>query len=329
MAEANASQSGKGYRQNLIFAVYNERPSLVTLKNGGVGGLDESISQALIYGRPFIQLDNIRGKLDSQFIEMMMTAGGMISARIPQKAEVLVDSRHFILMMTSNGVETTPDLANRSSMIRIRKREGFNFKTFPEGDLLDNVNANQPYFLSAIFAIIKAWHSAGKKRTTDTQHDFREWAQTLGWIVENILVEAPLMEGHRQAQERVSNPALTWLRKVAIAVEADHRFDEEIMASDLAELCESHTIEIPGLKDLSDETGRSKRVGILMRKAFGETSQVKIDRFTIKRTEKNHYYQSTQENKMLKAYTFSVEQPELPVQPEEPVVESPFKNELL
>jgi hypothetical protein len=214
-------------------------------------------------------------------------------------------------------------------MIRIRKREGFNFKTFPEGDLLDNVNANQPYFLSAIFAIIKAWHSAGKKRTTDTQHDFREWAQTLGWIVENILVEAPLMEGHRQAQERVSNPALTWLRKVAIAVEADHRFDEEIMASDLAELCESHTIEIPGLKDLSDETGRSKRVGILMRKAFGETSQVKIDRFTIKRTEKNHYYQSTQENKMLKAYTFSVEQPELPVQPEEPVVESHLKNELL
>ncbi len=329
MAEANASQSGKGYRQNLIFAVYNERPSLVTLKNGGVGGLDESISQALIYGRPFIQLDNIRGKLDSQFIEMMMTAGGMISARIPQKAEVLVDSRHFILMMTSNGVETTPDLANRSSMIRIRKREGFNYKTFPEGDLLDNVNSNQPYFLSAIFSIIKAWHSAGKKRTTDTQHDFREWAQTLGWIVENILHEAPLMEGHRQAQERVSNPALTWLRKVAIAVETDHRLDEDIMASDIAELCEGHAIEIPGLRDLSDETGRSKRVGIIMRKAFGATSQVQIDRFTVKRTEKNHYYQSTQENKMLKAYTFSIEQPELPIQPEEPVVESPIKNELL
>lgn len=326
MAEANASQSGKGYRQNLIFAVYNERPSLVTLKNGGVGGLDESISQALIYGRPFIQLDNIRGKLDSQFIEMMMTAGGMISARIPQKAEVLVDSRHFILMMTSNGVETTPDLANRSSMIRIRKREGFNFKTFPEGDLLDNVNANQPYFLSAIFAIIKVWHSSGKKRTTDTQHDFREWAQTLGWIVENILGEAPLMEGHRQAQERVSNPALTWLRKVAIAIESDHRLDEEIMASDLAELCESHSIEIPGLRDLSDETGRSKRVGVLMRKAFGEINQVKIDRFTINRTEKNHYYQSTQENKMLKAYNFSVDQPELPIQP---IDEKAINNELL
>jgi len=323
MAEANASQSGKGYRQNLIFSVYNERPSLVTLKNGGVGGLDESISQALIYGRPFIQVDNIRGKLDSQFIEMMLTAGGMISARIPQKAEVLVDSRHFILMMTSNGVETTPDLANRSSIIRIRKREGYTFKTFPEGDLLDNVKANQPYFLSAVFAVIRAWHEAGKQHTTDTQHDFREWAQTLGWIVENILGEAPLMDGHRHAQERVSNPALTWLRRVALAVEADNRLDEDIMASDLAELCEGHSIEIPGLRDFSDETGRNKRVGILMRKAFGDTTEVQIDRCTIKRTEKNHYYQNTQENKILKAYIFTVEQPELPM------VESEPNNELL
>ncbi|MFA5385592.1 MAG: hypothetical protein WC364_13235 [Eubacteriales bacterium] len=315
MAEANDSQSGKGYRQNLIFAVYNERPSLVTLKNGGVGGLDESISQALIYGRPFIQIDNVRGKLDSQFIEMMMTAGGMISARIPQKAEVLVDSRHFVLMMTSNGVETTPDLANRSSIIRIRKRYGYNFKTFPEGDLLDHVIANQPLFLGSIFSVIKAWHSAGKKRTTDTTHDFREWAQTLGWITENILHEAPLMEGHRHAQERVSNPALTWLRKVAIAVETDKRLEEEIMASDLAELCEAHTIEIPGLRDLSDEIARNKRVGILMRKAFGDTTEIQIDRCKIQKTEKEHFYQENQQWKTLKCYIFSAGVTKMPVLP--------------
>ena len=315
VAEANDSQAGKGYRQKLIFAVYNERPSLVTLKNGGVGGLDESISQALIYGRPFIQLDNIRGKLDSQFLEMMMTAGGMISARIPQKAEVLVDSRHFILMLTSNGVETTPDLANRSSLIRILKREGFNYRTFPEGDLLDHVIANQPKFLGAIFSVIKAWHSAGKKRTTDTIHDFREWAQILGWIIENILHEAPLMVGHRQAQQRVSNPALTWLRKVAIVVEKDNRLGEEIMASDLAELCEGHAIEIPGLRDLSDETGRNKRVGILMRKSFGDLTDISIDRFKIKKTEKQHYYESEQRYQNIKVYIFSVVSQELPVLP--------------
>jgi hypothetical protein len=313
MAEANESQSGKGYRQKLLFAVYNESPSIVALKNGGVGGLDESVSQALIAGRPFIQIDNVRGKIESQFIEMMMTAGGIIMARVPQRAEVPVDSRHFILMMTSNGLETTPDLANRSNIIRIRKRHGYVFKKYSEGDLLDYVTAYQTTFLGAIFAVIKEWHRLGKQRNSDTTHDFREWSQTLGWIIENILKEAPLMDGHRQAQERVSNPALSWLRKVALAVEADHRLDEEIMASDLAELCEGHSIEIPGLRDFSDEIGRNKRVGIIMRKCFGELTEIEIDRCIIKKTEKEHYYPSEQQNKMLKVYIFSIHQPELSI----------------
>lgn len=311
MAEANDSQAGKGYRQKLIFSVYNESPSIVTLKNGGVGGLDESISQALIAGRPFIQIDNVRGKIESQFIEMMMTAGGTIMARVPQRAEVPIDSRHFVLMMTSNGIETTPDLANRSNIIRIRKRYGYQFAKYPQGDLLDYVHAYQPTFLGAIFSIIQEWHSGGKQKNSDTNHDFREWSQSLGWIVENILHEAPLMVGHRQAQERVSNPALSWLRKVALAIEADNRLDEDIFASNIAELCESHNIDIPGLRDFSDETGRNKRVGILMRKAFGDLTEIEIDRCKITKTEKEHYYPSEQQNKMLKVYIFSLIQSEL------------------
>jgi len=37
------------------------------------------------------------------------------------------------------------------------------------------------------------------------------------------------------------------------------------------------------------------------------------------KTEKEHYYAATQENKMLKAYIFSVVVPELPLQPDLPV----------
>lgn len=316
IAEANLSQSGKGYRQKLIFAVYGEEPYRIALRDGGVGGLDESIQQALITGRPFIQIDNVRGHIESQFIEMMATAGGCIGARVPHKGEVLIDSRHFVLMLTSNGVETTHDLANRASIIRIRKRPGYVFRKFSEGDLLDHVRTNQPHFLGAIFAVIRTWQAAGKLRTTDTRHDFREWAQVLGWIVENILGEAPLMDGHEQAQERVSNPALTWLRRVALAVEADQRLDEEIMAGGIGELCEAHGIEIPGLRDASDETTRNKRVGILMKKAFNEADQIDIDRCRVRRTEKEHYYQDAQQYKTLRAYVFNIPQPELPELPE-------------
>ena len=321
MAEADKSQSGKGFRQKETFAVYNEEPYRIAIRDGGVGGLDESIAQALITGRPFIQVDNVRGRMESQFIEMMATAGGCIGARVPHRGEVQVDSRHFLLFMTSNGVETTRDLANRASIIRIRKRTGYTFRQFPEGDILSHIQANQAYFLGAVFAVIRAWHAAGKPRTAEVRHDFREWAQTLDWIVQNILQEAPLIDGHSEAQERVSNPALTWLRRVALAVEADHRLDEEIMAGSIGELCEDHGIEIPGLRDAGDEGGRNKRVGILMKKAFGEAEEIAIDRYHVKRTETDHYYAASQEYKQVKTYVFTLADatsPEPPEQPEQP-----------
>lgn len=65
VAEADQSQSGKTYRQKIIAALYNERVSLVTSRQGGVGSIDESLNQALVAGRPFIQFDNFRGRFDS------------------------------------------------------------------------------------------------------------------------------------------------------------------------------------------------------------------------------------------------------------------------
>ena len=311
IAEADQSQSGKTYRQKLVFAIYGEEPYRIAIRDGGVGGLDESISQALVAGRPFIQIDNVRGRLDSQFIEMMTTAGGVVGARVPHKGEIQVDARHFLLMMTSNGVETTRDLANRASIIRIRKRPGYTFRKFPEGDLLAHIQANQVHFLGAVFAIIRAWHAAGKQRTTETRHDFREWAQVLDWIVRNILEEAPLIDGHSEAQERVSNTALTWLRRVALAVEADHRLDAEITASSIGELCEDHSIEIPGLRETGDDGSRNKRVGILMKKAFGEADELAIDRYHVKRTETENYDKTELRFRTFKTYTFTLPGTEL------------------
>jgi len=133
-----------------------------------------------------------------------------------------------------------------------------------------------------------------------------------------FLRKLPLLNGHSEAQERVSNTALTWLRRVALAVEADKRLDEEIMAGSIGELCEDHGIEIPGLRDAGDEVGRNKRVGILMKKAFGEAAELSIDRYHVRRTEKDHYYQAEQQYKTLRAYVFNLQLPEQPEQPELP-----------
>ena len=108
VAEANASQSGKTYRQRMVAAVYNHKPAVVTKKGGGVGWM-ETFSHHLIKASPFIQFDNVRGKLDSQYLESFLTAEGSFSARIPYHGSVSIDPSKFIVFISSNGFQATKD----------------------------------------------------------------------------------------------------------------------------------------------------------------------------------------------------------------------------
>jgi hypothetical protein len=64
----------------------------------------------------------------------------------------------------------------------------------------------QPILMGSVFAVVQERHRQGKPKTTETRHDFREWCQTLDWIVQNIFHEAALMDGHEAAKERAANP---------------------------------------------------------------------------------------------------------------------------
>ena len=190
--EADEVQAGKGYMLESVHAAYNEIPSLVATRKGGVGGFDEDLSRAMLQGRPFIQIDNVRLELSSQFWEMVLTTehGAKVSCRTPYRQGVEIDPNQFIFQLTSNQFESSRDLAARSCITRILKREGHTFKTFDEDkkDLLLYIKANQEIYLSAIFTIIAEWVKKGKPRTGDTRGEgrFRQWWQSLDWIIQNI-----------------------------------------------------------------------------------------------------------------------------------------------
>ena len=89
VAEADQSQSGKTYRQKMVAALYNETPSVITARKGGVGSLDESVANALLTGRPFITLDNLRGNLDSPLLEMAAAVEvGIVRVQDESRSEV-------------------------------------------------------------------------------------------------------------------------------------------------------------------------------------------------------------------------------------------------
>ena len=287
VAEADQSQSGKTYRQKVIAALYNERISLVTSREGGVGSIDESLNQALVAGRPFIQFDNFRGRFASAHLEAFLTAEGSFPCRVPHRGEITVPPENYFVFLTSNGVDTTRDLANRSNIIRIKKKPpGFVFTKYPEGDVLNRVREWQAYYLGCVFAVIREWHARGKPQTSETRHDFREWVQVVDWIGQNIFGTVPVMDGHQQAQERVSNPALVWLRKVVLIVSETGELDRALTATDLHGLCDSGDIEIPGLRPGADEDKGKKVIGTIMAKLFRDRDTIEVDAFDVIREER-------------------------------------------
>ena len=304
VAEADQSQAGKTFRQKLVAAVYRETPTLVTQKKGGVGSDDESFNEALIKGRPFIIFDNRRGRFDSAHVEAFLTAPGLFSVRVPYKGSAEVDPSWFIVGLTSNGVETTPDLANRSSIVRIRKRVGYAFKSYPEGGLMEHVTTHQSYYLGCVFSVIIAWLEAGKPRTDDTRHDFREWCQVLDWIVQNIFHEAPLMDGHESAQDRVSNPALTFVRNIAIAIDQSEKLGERLNASQIFDLAQDNGIELPNLQTQTTEAG-AKQIGTLFAKVFKTGDSAQVDCYVIERSERKAMRKDGNGFYPMKIYTFT------------------------
>jgi hypothetical protein len=281
----------------MVCALYNEASYFVTAKSGGVGSVDESFAAALVSARPFVCLDNFRGRMDSQNLEAFLTCPNLFPARIPHQGEVLIDPHRFILQMSSNGLETTVDLANRASICRIRKRPGFQYR-----DTLGELKRRQSYYLGCVFAVVTEWIAKGKPRSQDTRHDFREWSQILDWIVQNILCCAPLMDGHQTAQERTSNPALSFMRAVALAVAAENRLGVPLIASDLVKVCDLHAIEIPGKP--ANEEQSMRRIGSLCKQVFRDGDSVAVDGFTVTRSEKEYRKPSGDMDKT-NAYTFT------------------------
>ena len=283
-AEADQSQSGKTYRQKTVCAIYGEIPSVITEPKGGVGSLDEAISGALIRGKPFLTIDNLRSKLDSTILETSTRGHGTVQARA-LRTSTTIETRHYLWQISTNGAELTRDAANRCIVTKITKRPpSARFKHFPEGDLLQHVRANQQIYLGCVFAVVREWIHNGKPRSCETRHDFREWTQTLDWIISKIMGMPQLMDGHREEQLRTANPALQWLRSIAIAV-IKTRSGEELSASQLAELGEEEGIELPRRSTSREEpciiVGRM--LGKLFREA--ESDSITVEQITITRSE--------------------------------------------
>ena len=290
VGEADQSQSGKTLRQKMVCKIYGETPSAIIAPRGGVGSLDESIATALIKGRPFVALDNFRGRLDSTLLEEATRGHEVVTCRA-LRTSVEVRTRPFNFQLTTNGAEFTPDVSNRSIITRIKKQAaGYQFKVYPEGDIIAHVTANQSFYLGAVFAVIREWQRLGRPITTDTRHSFRGWTQALDGIIQHVMNLPPLLDGHMEQQKRCANPSLQWLRDIVLAATpAD--IGRELRMGDFLNIADDAGINFPDSGNPNSKDDPHIRAGRILGKLFRETEgeNILIDGYSFGRIEAPDY----------------------------------------
>jgi Domain of unknown function (DUF3854) len=304
--EADQSQSGKSYAHKVLCQLSGEKPHTV-LRNEekmAVGSLVEQMSEGLIAGRVFIMFENIRGALVLSMLESAIRGVGTVPCRVSYSRGIQVRPDRVCWLLSSNKAQTTPDLANRSVVTRFRKQPpNHKFAAYAEGDLLAHVESEGDYYLSCVLAVLSAWRKAGKPGTKETRHDFREWCQTLDWIIQNVLKLPPLLDGHQNEQKRISNPILNWLRDVASCVQDANRLGEGLLSSELAQICADEGLEIPQCRPNADEDERSMTIGKILKRLFKDETALIVGGWNVGRKSWEEYDPATR-NKRTRYYHF-------------------------
>jgi hypothetical protein len=277
VVQADQPGSGKGFLQKLIITIYNESPGIITNITKGVGGIDEILSRRLMSGLPFIQYDNWRGKLASEMLESALTEDTASCRAL--HADAIVSTKGAFFMLTSNGAELTPDLADRCSFIRITKQpDGYRWHRYGGEELSEHVKNQRVHYLGCVYSVLSEWIRRGNPQTEGVHHRFWQWAGSMDWIVQNLFGLPPLLDGHRQVQKEVASAILVFLRQIAIKVQKEDRLGEEFTAFTLVELAQRHDLSVPGVKDNSDGTAH-KSLGRQLGPCFGEQDTLTLDGF--------------------------------------------------
>jgi hypothetical protein len=311
VGEADDVGAGKTTRMMAVAELYGETVALIrerTANSRGVGSIEEDFYSYLIKGRNFILFDNLSRSSDMRWLEAIVTGPSTLGVRVAYLGHHNVNVRRSIYQMTSNGFKCTPDLADRSSFVRIKKRRDVEFKH----NLVARVRDNRAFYLGCVNAVVRAWNAAGRPKTDTTAHRFREWAGVCDWIAQNIFGEPALMEGHKEVQHRVSSPYLSFFYEIAGQAKHQDIINSVQKPLGLGQLAISLGIEVPTLPDYAQDrqeelaraTGRTIRFAFQTVKGesltLGMLEAHRIEHYSPSRGRNEYYVVFTERGKQAK-----------------------------
>jgi hypothetical protein len=196
---ANRERAGKDYCAGMTSVLYEgyalEEPPICNDEKGNSSSNDElrkKVLAALMNGRKRLHFSNNRGYINNAVFEGIITAE-KYSDRLLGKNEVLTLDNEIDFSLSGNvGVGFTPDLANRSRMIRLfLDIEDANQRKFNNPNLHLYIKENRGLILSALFSIVRNWIDEGMKPGNEPFASFSEWANICGGIMESAGYGSP------------------------------------------------------------------------------------------------------------------------------------------
>jgi hypothetical protein len=139
---------------------------------------------AIMESKPALLFDNCRGHLAFGSLEAIATSANY-GDRILGKSESFSGPNLLTVILTGNGLTTSPDLRRRALFVElVMQEERSEDRTYKR--ILDEpaLLAMRPKLLAALWAMVRHWNRSGRPKPSRGHGSFPRWAEIIGGIVE-------------------------------------------------------------------------------------------------------------------------------------------------
>ena len=228
--------------------------------------LKKKILSAFIAGRKHLHFSNNKGHIDNAVLEGVATSTKFSDRMLGRNEIVTFDNEIEFTLSGNVGVSFTPDFERRCRFIHLfLDIENANTRTFSDPCLQEWVKNNRPLIFSALFALVRDWHSKGMPAGSKPFASFQEWARICGGIMENAgyinpcsAISTVLVGGDSETEDM--------RRLFEMCYE---RYPEQIIKkSDIVWLLKDEDNELFSYLDLESKAGQTK-LGMKITKYYG------------------------------------------------------------
>jgi putative DNA primase/helicase len=200
------------------------------------------ITSILLAGRSAAIFDNVRGRLDSGNLSMVLTVKEWEDRILGASSQVRLPNR-TLWAMTANNITLSNELARRSVPIRLdaRMERPFERKGFHHENVLHYAQRNRGRLIAAALTILRAWLAAGRPRPERTLGSYEAWAHVIGGALSHAGVSGFLGNIDRLLRDADAESE-PW--RAFVSQWAEEHDNRDVTAAELLQLAERAEIGV-------------------------------------------------------------------------------------